>query len=524
MFKLNELVSVDDISEGLETATLYSKKYRDAHTECRLSMGEEYEKNYPTSEEVVESLRNYIRQAKQKLRDMQEEVNADKKEEEKLEKMRQEKERGDALQYEYDFFVSKLERKLGNFDWCLNNGFQEISSEIQVMETSLDEWYALNGKMKGVFENYENKFEGKFQEILGRVSEKIEVGKLKIKEIIVLHEENTRKSEEEHRVDLEKKDKEQKMLACRQEKIDREKKFGAKNLYDEILLLSESLIRNCEIDLSKIEDYQLLELRKNVFNFTSELREIMDKITSFSKLVAYCGEEEASMMDQLSEVRAHSAKAVSKFSNDLGELIRVKDISEEKLKTSLNLKIELKKFKGYESEIDIYTFRAEFEKLIEPLVRQNLWAYYLKKNYLSGSALTLVETLEDIDKIWETLIGSFGNMKLLLQNKISSLDKQQLWKVSGDEKMGIAIAALLNIMFELVSLAQKFGLEEELYYGGCFEKILSLLGYRRERKFISKCNDLNERRPKEWERLVEFLQKELELCKRLSILEKRKSA
>ena len=522
MFKLKELVSVNEISEGLETATLYSKKYRDAHTECRLSMGEEYEKNYPKSEEVIESLRDYIRQAKQKLRDMQEKVNADKKEEEKLEKMRKEKERKDAFQYECDFFLSKLERKLGNFDWCLTNGFQEISSEIKVMETSLDEWYALTGKMKGIFGDDENKYEEKFQGILGRVSEKIEKGKLKIKEIIVLHEENTRRSEEEHRVDLEKKNDEQKMLARRQEKIDRENKFGAKNLYDEILLLSESLKKKCEIDLTKIEDYQLLELKKNVFNYTSELREIMDKITSFSKLVAYCGEEEGSMMDKLSEVRAESAKAVSKFSNELGELIRAKDISEEKLKTSLNLKIELKKFKGYESEIDIYTFRAEFEKLIEPLVRQNLWAYYLKKNYLSGSALTLVETLEDINKIWETLIGSFGNMKLLLQNKISSLDNQQLWKVSGDEKMGIAIASLLNIMFELVSLAQKFGLEEELYYGGCFEKILSLLGYRRERKFISKCEDLNERRPKEWERLVEFLQKELELCKRLSILEKSK--
>ena len=128
MFKLKELVSVNERSEGLETATLYSKKYRDAHTECRLSMGEEYGKNYPKSEEVIESLRDYIRQAKQKLRDMQEKVNADKKEEEKLEKMRKEKECKDAFQYECDFFLSKLERKLGNFDWCLTNGFQEISS------------------------------------------------------------------------------------------------------------------------------------------------------------------------------------------------------------------------------------------------------------------------------------------------------------------------------------------------------------------------------------------------------------
>ena len=45
--------------------------------------------------------------------------------------------------------------------------------------------------------------------------------------------------------------------------------------------------------------------------------------------------------------------------------------------------------------------------------------------------------------------------------------------------MGIAI--LLDTMSELKTLEEKFGLAEEL----CFEKLLSLLGNARERKFIS---------------------------------------
>ena len=89
-----------------------------------------------------------------------------------------------------------------------------------------------------------------------------------------------------------------------------------------------------------------------------------------------------------------------------------------------------------------------------------------------------------------------------MQNKISSLEKQNgLWKTSGDKKIGIAIASLLNTMYGLVTLAKIFELFEELYYGGCFEKILSSLGHNRARKFISKCNDPNEKRPAEWERL-----------------------
>ena len=83
-------------------------------------------------------------------------------------------------------------------------------------------------------------------------------------------------------------------------------------------------------------------------------------------------------------------------------------------------------------------------------------------------------------------------MRLILQNKISALEKQNaLWKITGDEKIGMAIAILLNIMSELKTLAERFRLEEELYYGGCFGKLFSLLGNARERKFIGKCKDAN---------------------------------
>ena len=269
--------------------------------------------------------------------------------------------------------------------------------------------------------------------------------------------------------------------------------------------------------MKKVGDYQLLELKKNVFHVTSELRDIIDKITSFSKLVAYCGNEENHGMDELCEVRMNSTNAVPKLSNDLVDLIGKKDISEEKLTSSLStlsLKIELPKFNRYDSDMDVYTFRAEFEKLIEPTIQEKLWPDYLKRNYLSGSALTLVEKIEGIEEIWKKLISSFGNMRILLHNKISSLKKQNgLWKVSGDEKIGIAIAAMLNTMFELVTLAKKFELEEELYHGGCFEHFLSLLG---------KCKDPNEKRPVAWVRLVEFLHRELELRKRFTIFEKSK--
>ena len=71
--------------------------------------------------------------------------------------------------------------------------------------------------------------------------------------------------------------------------------------------------------MEKVGDHQLLDLKKNVFHFTSELMEIMEKITSFSKIVAYCGELENRIMDELCEIRVNSANAVTKFSNNLGD-------------------------------------------------------------------------------------------------------------------------------------------------------------------------------------------------------------
>ena len=61
---------------------------------------------------------------------------------------------------------------------------------------------------------------------------------------------------------------------------------------------------------------------------------------------------------------------------------------------STKVPINLPEFKGYDSFLDIYTFRAGFETLIEPVVQRKLWSDYLKRNYLTGPALLLVDRIE----------------------------------------------------------------------------------------------------------------------------------
>ena len=65
-----------------------------------------------------------------------------------------------------------------------------------------------------------------------------------------------------------------------------------------------------------------------------------------------------------------------------------RDLSEEKIRNALGLKVEIPRFCGYDSPLDIYTFREQFEKFVVPYVERNLLPDTLKWNYLGDPALT----------------------------------------------------------------------------------------------------------------------------------------
>ena len=184
----------------------------------------------------------------------------------------------------------------------------------------------------------------------------------------------------------------------------------------------------------------------------------------------------------------------------------------------MDLAIDLPKFSGYDGNIDFYTFKSEYRKLIEPRVQNKYRADYLKRNFLSGRAFTLVEKETDYEKIWEKLLGSFGNSRLLLQNKLQLLDKiGGIWKFKGDEKIGGALAKLTNIMKDLSTLATQHNIEGQLYEGGGLEKIFSLIGETRHRKFRSETIGFSGGKKQEWQKIEEFLKKELRLREKLTL-------
>ena len=98
-------------------------------------------------------------------------------------------------------------------------------------------------------------------------------------------------------------------------------------------------------------------------------------------------------------------------------------------------------------------------------------------------APTLVGREKHYGKIWEKLPETYGNARLLLQNKLEDLKKLNCLNSGGDEKIDNGLAKLINAMKELEELAIEHIIEGQLYEGRGLEKGFGLIGNSRRRKF-----------------------------------------
>ena len=113
-----------------------------------------------------------------------------------------------------------------------------------------------------------------------------------------------------------------------------------------------------------------------------------------------------------------------------------RNMSDVNLRESCRVKINLKKFSGYTSTIDIYTFQTEFEKLYTKRITAALLPEYLKHNYLEGTALSSVNSMTNIDSIWARLKEAYGNTKVFLYNKLKEVNNfGEIWRIRDKEEL-----------------------------------------------------------------------------------------
>ena len=140
-------------------------------------------------------------------------------------------------------------------------------------------------------------------------------------------------------------------------------------LSKEIDARSSSIIEKCDSDkLSDLDDFRILECSKNIPSIDTELREVLSKFTEFSKITSLYMDDSDNLVVRTCKAKEEAISSRDSYGIKLHKIITDRDISEEKLKKSSSIPLELPKFKGFDSKFDIFTFKSEFERLIQPTI------------------------------------------------------------------------------------------------------------------------------------------------------------
>ena len=540
LFSLAELETTDEIHEGIDSVGDLGKQLRHLHIDLKDEMGDEAHGNaYPKFNEQVQQVRDYVTEARKKLKTLKVEAgssdsapptpNAGTKGWKEIadEHLEMERKAADtrvrnSILVEESVFRDKLQPEIADVD---KDDLVSLEKSSGRFEFLLDDYYKLLSRAKIAFgDDFDTQCKTIFDKTVADLRKQLKFCKSRSIELSSLQKEKSAQIQRE-------KDK-QAAEALRKEQM-----ALAEILSQEIEARAISVVEKCNyVVLDDFDDFKILECSKNLPSIDIEMREILSKFTEFSQITAVHADESDSLVVKVRRIKENSLKSRNSYAIKVYELMSSRDISEEKLKKSSSIEIDLSKFEGYGSKLDIYSFKTQYEDLVQKKIQKAYWLETLKKNYLSGPALVLVDKIEDIEEVWKKLISSYGNVKLLLQNKMSSLDEMEsLDKIRGNDKVITFLSRLINTMLELSVLAQKHNLEGKLYIGGGFEKVLCLIGRPLEKKFLSKISDDDsysnvsdwresevETEKRSWKNLLGFLKKELAYRHSVAVVEQSK--
>ena len=383
VYNLSDLEHEDDINEGLTEIKKVGEKYRHVHVKLRNDLANKYDASYPNYGKIYSELIDYTKNAKKRILELRN----------KAEKKK--------MVSDLENTVRKIHQLKDSCDVDLLCNVAEINEIVQRAESFVDYLYDTGLKFQNLDpDEYEKSHSSQIEHLIQELSEDVKIAKLlKVKLIQAEKSVSAQNS------------------ATHDESKRKSSVLKAENLNREIVLRCDSLKKKYTQELSSLTDYQILEISQNK-NLDLEFNGVLEKVTDLASFVPEGGNAVEILLSAATTARDSVATQKSKFLDILQTILLDRDITPDKLKNASILQIELSKFSGYHGKIDYFTFKSQFKKLIEPTVQKKYWADYLKKNYLDGLPFTLVDKENDYETIWKRLEESYGNTRLLLQNKL----------------------------------------------------------------------------------------------------------
>ena len=486
---LDDLLTVEECKGAIGTITDIYNSYRSVHVELKNALREGYEEKYPNFKTVDEKVTTYLKNVRLKIR-TQSGANQQSKNDEEIR----------ILKVEFEFLKKKLyqyNRSIdANVSIVRDDGM--IDKYVAKMEDFVSEFFSLGTRMKCICPaDFDKTFGPDLDSAVHEVQQDIILATTLKHEIQRFHNDSVRAQNAQN---------------ARLKQL-----TNAENLKSEISIRFKSVSKKLDVKLDDLGDYQVLELAQDK-SVDQEFNNLLEKVTELASLADTGNPDVLKLSKIVNKTLGRIATKKDNFFASLQKIVLDRDITTEKLKNASDLVVDLPKFSGYGAEMDFFTFRTKFRKLIEDRVQKKYWADYLKHNYLTGQALLLVEKEIDYEKMWERLSDSYGNARILLQKKLSEIDKiGGLSNVKGNDKMNNALASLINCMKDLSVLASEHDLEGQLYEGGGLEKILFLIGDPRHKKFRTQNIGHVGTKKQEWQKLRAFLEQELLLLQTLQL-------
>ena len=263
------------------------------------------------------------------------------------------------------------------------------------------------------------------------------------------------------------------------------------------------------VDLDEMNDDEITS-RKN--DLPKEINKVENLSKKVHNLLECSNPVIENQIDEIVEMYKNINKMKNVYTKAINDEVNEREISKQELFQESKLKINLPKFSGYDSKLDIYTFQSEFMKIYKRTTPKRVMPDILKNNLLEGSALSLVKQVHDIDEIWIRLKSAYGDAKLLLKKKMSEICKiNQLWKMKDPEKVVDTLSKIINIMKDLEHLAEEHKIQSKLYYGDGLDRIYQLLGDNRVTRWLSMICEESYDEKELWSQMINFLEKDLKV-------------
>ena len=526
--ELEYLFSASDVEAAISEMKESIERFEDIHIQLKRGLGEEeYIKLYPDFFARLKPKTDWIIQAKRVLHERKTAERAEKmasearefshRELEKTSQREAEREEGKIkLRNAFLRQVRRVEDDVMSIDLSDSRFVDDIQRDILHSRQLLKELNDIDYELETAFGNdYQHEF--------CEISEK---SRQSLNDAIKYLMAKSRKCHERDILAKEQADKEKQYEEhIAREKENNEKIAVFKSIISNVKERYDSFQSKYSVDLGSLSDSDLLKRQQDIALIDSEFSDILDWLTELAKARPTNYQEADAILSQADSARHVLRTLRNDYRSNLDAQIKQRDITEEKMKNASVLGINIPKLRDYTSAIDFYTFKSEFEKLVVPVIQAKLLPDYLKNNLLEGQALLLVKELSDLDEIWKRLEVSFGNVNILLSNKLKKIeDSDPLWKMKSEEKISHSISKIINLMKELGSLASAHGIESTLYHSSNLAKIYAVIGKKRQSDIVKKLLEANANDQVSWNEIIRYLDKELRVREQVHLFNKSQSS